>query len=192
MYLAGMNGSMTIRMPDGSARTVTAIGAEFAEALAAGGVPMGPGGIPYRLEMFQGGYLFDECPGNVVLGNGWMPGQEDALRAAGKVRCLPAGAAPASTAAPVVTTPERPVVPSPLQNRFTAGGVASSGAGARRFPTGMATPSIVTSPQSAPRLVLPPPELQAPAPEGAPAAAEPTNWTPWLIAGGLALILLRR
>jgi hypothetical protein len=42
------------------------------------------------MEQFAGGWLANGCPLNVYFGQGWLPGQEDALRAAGKTACLPA------------------------------------------------------------------------------------------------------
>jgi hypothetical protein len=41
------------------------------------------------MEQFAGGWLANGCPLNVYFGAGWLPGQQEALRAAGKTACLP-------------------------------------------------------------------------------------------------------
>jgi len=47
-------------------------------------------GREMRVSMFMGGWLLNDCPLNVVFGQGWLAGQMDALLSAGITGCLPA------------------------------------------------------------------------------------------------------
>lgn len=51
----------------------------------------------YTITTFLGGFLLDGCPINVVLGQGWLPGQQTALIAAGLTQCVPAPGVVAGT-----------------------------------------------------------------------------------------------
>lgn len=46
-------------------------------------------GRTVQVMRFLGGFLVDGCPLNVAYGDGWIPGQQDALKAAGITPCVP-------------------------------------------------------------------------------------------------------
>lgn len=82
-------------MPDNSLRTFNSISMQLDYALRAGGVPVREDGTPYDVRSYLpgfgevphgtpgSGYLFDNCPLNITLGNGWIPGQMSALNESG-------------------------------------------------------------------------------------------------------------
>jgi hypothetical protein len=45
-----------------------------------GGQILRPNGTPYDVTPFQGGYLYDGLPLNVIMGLGWLPGQQEAIQ----------------------------------------------------------------------------------------------------------------
>lgn len=71
--------------PDGSQHYLSVIDSNDPGVIALqnGGTPYRPNGTPYDVMQFLGGYLFDGCPLNVVLGQGWLAGQQEALQQAG-------------------------------------------------------------------------------------------------------------
>lgn len=168
MYLRGLGG-IVVRMPDGNQREFSAISTDLENAILAGGVPLRPNGSAYSVSKFMGGWLFDNCPLNVILGQGWISGQQEALAAAGLVpTCPQLGPVAAASAPPTFTQIAAP--------GFTQQTTTPSGA--RILPTGVATataPQIIMLPGGTPA-VLPaePAETEAAAP--APS-----------MAGGLAL-----
>lgn len=42
-------------------------------------IPVRSDGTPYRVQMFEGGYLFDGMPLNVIMYGVWYAGQQEAL-----------------------------------------------------------------------------------------------------------------
>lgn len=100
-----------VAMPDGTTRLFSGISVQFNYALSEGGVPIRDDGSAYRASSFLpnvgdvpadtpgAGYLLDDCPMNIVLGQGWIPGQMTALNeqgkhcqnAAGGCGCCPGG-----------------------------------------------------------------------------------------------------
>jgi hypothetical protein len=133
MYLGA---SIAVRMPDGSTLDFSGISTDLQNAILAGGKPMRPDGSYYNTQLFMGGWLFDNCPLNVILGQGWLPGQMDALKAAGLTPYCPQYQPPGSVALP---PPALSQVPAPGFQLQTAGA-----SGARLYPTGVATPTAPT------------------------------------------------
>ena len=82
-------------MPDNSIRSFNAVSMQLDYALRAGGQPIRADGTPYNVQSYLpgfgivphgtpgSGYLFDNCPLNITLGNGWIPGQMSALTESG-------------------------------------------------------------------------------------------------------------
>lgn len=85
-----------VAMPDGSIRQFSGISVQYNYALSEGGVPIRADGSAYRHSSFLpnvgevpfgtpgSGELLDDCPLNIVLGQGWIPGQMSALAEQGK------------------------------------------------------------------------------------------------------------
>ena len=78
-------GTLSVRMPDGSVRSFNEVTTELDMALRSGGVPIDPlsgEDMPARQPLGDGqGWAFgpDDLPANVVLGQGWQPGQLDKM-----------------------------------------------------------------------------------------------------------------
>jgi len=179
MYLRGL-GALTVKMPDGSTRQATAVEAWVHDALKSGGQALRPNGSVYQFQEFMGGVLLDGCPLNVILGQGWLPGQQDALRLA-NIGSFCAEAAPSGPVMQVFPPPTVQQIPAPGYQQ-----PASSGSGARILTTGVATPSgplIISTPGGG--MVY---EPAAPAEPGEPPAQE-AGFHP-LLAIGLGLGLL--
>lgn len=69
-----------VRMPDGTEKEFTGITPDLDAALKAGGAPLDPvSGQPMKLTNWNGGYLADGLPLNVIFGDGWQPGQLNSL-----------------------------------------------------------------------------------------------------------------
>ena len=89
-----------VQMPNGMIQTYSGISTQLDYALQAGGVPIDQNGNPYSLTQFLpgfgevpygtpgAGYLAGDCPLNVINGEGYLPGQQEALQNAGKY-CSP-------------------------------------------------------------------------------------------------------
>lgn len=76
-------GTMSVKMPDGSTKTFTSMTPALDYALQQGGKVLDQNGAPMIMSQFQGGWLANNQPLNVVAGQAWMPGQQQALHAAG-------------------------------------------------------------------------------------------------------------
>lgn len=79
--------SLHVLMPDGAIRNFTTLSPAIDAALRQGGTAVTVEGNAvthqFSQRQFQGGWLLDNCPINVVMGMGWIPGQVEALQAAG-------------------------------------------------------------------------------------------------------------
>lgn len=148
----------TIQMPNGTENTYSTIDPQIAADLSGGGKPIRPGGGYYNVTMFEGGYLFDNCPLNVILGNGWISGQQAALYAAGITpdcpQVGPVGVAAMNPPAPLTVAP---VVPAPAASTQIVNGPAfvqtSTAPGVVTTASPAApTTSVVSSTGSAPAL----------------------------------------
>lgn len=130
MYLAGTSASIDVRSPSGDVHSFDSITVALDNALRT------PGAVATNvfMEEFAGGWLANGCPLNVYFGQGWLPGQEAALRAAGKTACLPTAISPAFN---VLQAPE-----------YKQGGFTATG---QRIVPGMgvqtaSAPQIIASP----------------------------------------------
>lgn len=90
-----------VRMVENGVSTWLDSDAAIGASITRGGIPYRPSGAPYVLsEPFGsgGGYLFDGCPLNIILGKGWIAGQLEALKEMGITCALPSST-PVSVAA---------------------------------------------------------------------------------------------
>lgn len=71
------------RLPNGTTRNFGGASGDEYNVLSSGGQFLDPRGNPYRVTDFRGGKLYNNLPLNVIMGQGWLPGQREALRAAG-------------------------------------------------------------------------------------------------------------
>ena len=134
MYLSGLAGPITIGNQvysgpgDDPALNVALYSGEAAR----------PTGGNYAKRRFAGGWLLDNCPLNVVLGQGWLPTQQNILAAAGLVPyCPEVGPVGAKVPPPTVLSP---TVTTILAPGFEAPGIPDSGGGVR-VPTGVVAPT---------------------------------------------------
>lgn len=120
----GLNGlgsanQLAVDMPDQTVKIFYGITSELGAALTAGGKPQRPynfasynvqspqwGLAPngyYTVSQFMGGFLLDGCPLNVIFGQGWISGQQEALTSHGITCGAPAMSptAPVSSAGPI-------------------------------------------------------------------------------------------
>ena len=118
----GSPNQLAVEMPDQTIRLFYGITQDLGAALAAGGRPQRPfnfgayslqgpqwGIAPngyYNVTQFMGGYLLDGCPLNVIFGQGWQAGQQQALQAAG-ITCS------AGAMIPAVQTQSTMIAPIP-------------------------------------------------------------------------------
>lgn len=145
----GRNG-ITFLMPDRTSRQVMSFGTPAADQevgtiMAAGGRPLLANGAVAQGKQFQGGWIVGDdgvgwMPLNVLFGNGWLPGQQEALAGAG-IRTFedanlqplpgvggegnpPPPPVPPPTPPPVVTPPPvtTPPPPTPPPGGLAAGG----------------------------------------------------------------------
>jgi len=111
--------SLTVYV-DGQYKQFSSINNDLGAALTRG-QPIKPDGSAYTVTSFLGGFLLDGCPLNVILGQGWLPGQIDALKGGGILpTCLIPGtydyvAFYGNTGIPTVTVPPATTVPPPSQ-----------------------------------------------------------------------------
>lgn len=185
-----------IQMPNGDEHTYSTIDPQIAADLSGGGRPIRPGGGFYNVTMFMGGYLFDNCPLNVILGNGWISGQQQALYNAGITpdcpQVGPVGVAAMNPPAPLTTSP---VTPAPAASTSIVNGPAfvqtSTAPGIVTTASPAApTTSVVSSAGSAPA---------SPVPAGidmgtgqASGAAAPDNTLMYVALAGIALLFLTK
>lgn len=109
--LSGLSGPVGPIVIDG--QTYTAINQALAMALNSG-KPVTVNGQSVQIVQLpnNGGFLLDGCPLNVVLGQGWLPGQQDALRQQNITTCLPLAAPPVPTGSgPVCGAPDGNIIP---------------------------------------------------------------------------------
>lgn len=186
MYLGA---AIVVRMPDGSNQQFSGISTDLQNAILAGGRPMRPDGSFYATQLFMGGWLFDNCPLNVILGEGWLPGQLDALKAAGLTPYCPQYVPQAPAASVALPAPALSQVPAPGFQQQTV-----SASGARLYPTGVATPTAPTV------ITLDTGQAQVIPAEPAKGVGEAQDWAseaagvlPWIIGAlGLGLALSRK
>lgn len=196
--LAGLAGApITIEMPDGTVHTYNTIDPAISTDLNSGGRPIRPGGGYYTVTLFMGGFLFDNCPLNVILGNGWISGQIEALTQAGlQPGCPQYGPAtlaltttPSTIAAPTTYAPSvPPVAGTTIQgpaytNTVTTGGIVTQ-------PSTIAPQTGVSAPGVTPPSIT---GSGGPIDMGAtPAGTTSTDYTPYIILGVLAIFLMKR
>lgn len=196
----GSPNQLEVDMPDGSYKLFFGITTDLDAALKAGGRPKRPdlvigGNVTpqgyYVLTTFEGGWLLDGCPLNVIFGQGWLPGQQEALQSAGIFPSCPQ-VQPMQQVTPTQTVQTLPF-PSPTGTTInapvftptlTTGGLVTS------F-TPIAPGQTVYSPQ-APPLAVQPYDMGAPAPgqPGAAGAGLP-SWVPIAAVALIAAVLLR-
>lgn len=94
----GSPNQLNVDMPNGTTLMFYGITPDLDTALRSGGRPKRPdltvqGNIVsqgyYIVNQFQGGWLLDNCPLNVIFGQGWLPGQQQALAQAGLTPSCP-------------------------------------------------------------------------------------------------------
>ncbi len=201
MYLSGMGG-IRVQTADGGVENFSSIVVRLDEMLQKltqqGGSVTNPAtGHVYRVSQFANGWLLDGCPLNVVFGQGWVPGQREALQAAGITPGCPenvvsAPMVPLVKEAPTLA-PKTYYAPPTLTSGAASGTqFARSGSGAGK--TGVSTPTAPTMVYRDGGLVLLPPEPAEPetAVEPRPSEATEPYWVPWLIAGAALLVAMRR
>ena len=88
---------------DGTASVWIGISQALADALNTATKISDQAGNPLSLQNFQGGFLVNGCPLNVWFGQGWLPGQQDALQQAGIISCLPTTNVTSSNTQPTQT-----------------------------------------------------------------------------------------
>lgn len=129
----GLNGlgspnQLAVDMPDQTTKVFYGITQDLGAALTAGGKPQRPynfsqynvqspqwGLAPngyYVVTQFGGGFLLDGCPLNVIFGQGWISGQQEALHSAG-ITCG------ASAMTPTVPTVSAGPIPGSTVNAST-------------------------------------------------------------------------
>ena len=142
----GLAGGLVVYQGNGQASVYGSISQALGDALATASKVTDQNGTPVTMVQLpnNGGWLANGCPLNVWFGQGWLPGQQDALRAMGNTQCLPAapltqGTVPqAVTTLPTVQAPaftttlvtggivNEPALPAPVQTIFgPSGGVPS-------------------------------------------------------------------
>lgn len=182
-HLRGLGGDpLRVIMPDGSLKFFNGITEDLDAAFKAGGRPTSPNGGFAQLSQFQGGWLVDNCPLNVIFGQGWLPGQQEALKASG----LTAACAqlPMQPAAPTTTSV---TAPSPTFTPSQGAAFTSTSPGSYTMPRGPVAAQTQVISSSVPAPVLDPgmTGVYVP-PESMP------SWFPYAAIGLLAVILLRR
>jgi hypothetical protein len=197
----GSTNQLEVDMPDGSFKLFYSITSDLGAALAAGGRPKKPdiivsgSVIPqgyYTVTTFMGGYLLDGCPLNVIFGQGWIQGQQEALAAAGIYPNCPQVKAMVPVS-PLETTMNTPIL-------STAGTTINAPAFTPTMPSGTTGVLSFASPVTPAQTVYSP---QAPAsPTGMTAqdmGAGQTSmtlglpsWLPYAAVAVVALMLLRR
>lgn len=176
MYLRGLRGmnSISLKNPtDGSIKTVSASDPNWLQNFAdlyykQHYVPVRPDGSAYEMREVLGGLVADDCPLNVLIGNGWVPGQIEAMKAIGmKPQCLAPGSAeytqfygaPTTTpgsgqgAQPTIITTGVPV--PTIQPQPGGGVVYTSGAGGGPIDLGDNLPPDMTPPTLATQIFSP-------------------------------------
>lgn len=190
MYLGAalvvrMPASANPKSPNSFDLTFSGITQDLGDALQKGGQPLRPDGSAYTLTNFQGGYLLDNCPLNVIFGNGFLPGQQEALNSAG-LHCDAMTAAHGPIVPPIQSAPQvpttwtpGPVITSPSQpTAVQAPGYTPSGgytrSGAPIYPTGVQAPTPTQAATPAPGAYAPnmPPEPGLPGQAAANSSAE--------------------
>lgn len=204
--LAGLGSvnQLAVDMPDQTVRIFYGITTDLGAALSSGGKPQRPynfsqynvqspqwGLAPngyYNVQTFQGGFLLDGCPLNVIFGQGWMAGQQAALQQAGITPSCPQ-VSPMTSTVPLTTTnplnyPPPPVTYVPMNApSFTT---TSSGSGVVTGPSPAAPQTQVISSQapSQPTSVFDT--------GGAPHGGELPSWVPIAAVALIAAVLMRR
>lgn len=115
------------------------------------------GGRQLSVQSFMGGWLVEGCPLNVVYGEPWIAGQQEALEAAGIRGCLP-------HAAP--TPQQYPIIPAGGGGGFQPLPFVPVGTRPPVAQTPPYMPPIVTGPYEPPILGEEDPGLQVPAVAG--------------------------
>lgn len=185
-----------IQMPNGDEHTYSTIDPQIAADLSGGGKPIRPGGGFYNVTMFEGGYLFDNCPLNVILGNGWISGQQSALYAAGITpdcpQVGPVGVAAMNPPAPLTVAPQVPVGAASVMAVNAPAFVQTSSAPGLVTAASPAAPttSVVSSTGSAP--ATPIPAGLMPADNGNMQTSAPDNTLMYVALAGIALLFLTK
>jgi hypothetical protein len=126
-------------------------------------------GRQVQVSSFMGGWLIDGCPLNVVYGEGWVAGQQEALKAAGMVNCLPE---------PPQIQQQYPIIPGGPQQP----------PGTQFVPTGTLPRPTVQTPPILPPIITggpyEPPIISEPEPGAAPSME---SMLPYILIGGAVL-----
>jgi hypothetical protein len=209
----GSANQLNVEMPDRTIRIFYSITQDLGNALAAGGRPQRPydmssyntqspqwGVAPngyYIVTQFQGGYLLDNCPLNVIFGQGWIAGQQEALATAGLVAHCPQIL---GTNAPMVTVLPQQQIPS-LQfpgATFspTPGPAFAITSPSGVIPSGQGTPAPVTAVSSQGGSAPPPVtdvfQDMGPGSGAGEASSGMPSWVPYAAAALIVAVLLRR
>lgn len=195
MYLGSLGAVHTVDR-NGRAATWSGISVEMDQAMHEAVSVSNSQGHVYRVTQFQGGWLLDNCPLNIVFGQGWLPGQQEALAAAGLVpSCPEVPSQPQRVYVPTTQAPSQPLYAPPITiSQVPAPGWSKPNytpSGTRILPTGVSTPTgpqTVFVPGYGPAVLEPEGAEQAP-PEDMPMEI---NWTLVLVGAGLMLALARR
>jgi len=191
MYMGGM---ATLKMPDGSIRSVDMSDPNFGPLVhAQGAVPLKPDGTPYSVTQAFGGDLWDGCPIQVAIEeaathtqNTWVISQLEVMRAAGLVPgCLVPGSP--NYSAFYVSEPGMPDSGTGIRRTITGGGGTNLVQPAV-LPTGISTPSITPLPGGGVAYM---PPMSEPEPSYIEEASFGGDGVlPWLLAGGLLFTLM--
>lgn len=144
----GSPNQLNVDLPNGTTQIFYGITADLGTALGQGGRPWkefpSSSGVQrhaYTVTTFMGGFLLDGCPLNVIFGQGWIAGQQDALNGAGIIPHCPelTGANQMMSSVVQLSSTQTAPIPSPT---FTPP------QGAVFTPT-LTTGGIITSPSPA-------------------------------------------
>src|SRR5215831_271030 len=119
----GLAGGIVTYQSDGSASVWGSISTALDMALNTAVKVTDQNGKPVVMSKFDGGWLANGCPLNVFFGQGWITGQQDALKAAGMTQCLPAAPLSLGPVPQSVTTP--PPAGAPFTTTLTTGGLVT-------------------------------------------------------------------
>ena len=178
----GLSGGLVVYQGDGTASVYGSISQALGNALASAVKVTDQNGTPVTMTQLpnNGGWLANGCPLNVYFGQGWITGQQDALRAIGMTQCLPAAPVTQGSVPQSVTTPP-PGGPA-YTTTLTTGGMVTG-------PSAAAPQQTILSPGA--------PTPAVPIDFGEPAASEPTSsglpdWLPYAAAAVIAILVLQR
>jgi hypothetical protein len=177
----GLAGGLVVYQGDGSASVYGSISQALGNALATAVKVTDQNGTPVTMTQLpnNGGWLANGCPLNVYFGQGWITGQQDALRAIGMTQCLPA--APVTQGTVPASATYNPGGPA-YTPTLTTGGIVTG-------PSATAPQQTVYS-SATPTPAVPIDTGNEPGASELPAAMP--SWLPYAAAAVIALLLLQR